>query len=97
MPSRYRSTAVKYASKVTNHSVNYAGRIAEKSIVGLARWAMTDHMNTSQLLANIPKMGFIDTLVMTLGTLLSLLLGAVASGAMVFLMIAFGIPLLLSL
>ncbi len=88
--NRYRT-----ASKIANHSANYAGRIAEKSIVGLARWVMTDHTNTTQLLANIPKMGFIDTMLMTLATLVSLLLGAVASGAMVFLMIAFGIPLLL--
>jgi hypothetical protein len=90
--NRYRT-----ASKIANHTANYAGRIAEKSIVGLARWAMTDHTNTTKLLANIPQMGFVDTLVMTLGTLVFLLLGAVASGVMVFLFIAFGIPMLLSL
>jgi hypothetical protein len=56
---------------------------------------MTDHTNTTQLLANIPKMGFIVTMAMTLVTILSLLLCAVARGVMVFLFIAFGIPLLL--
>ncbi len=83
--------------RTTWKAANYAGRIAEKSIVGLSRWVATDHTNTTQLLANIPKMGFIDTMVMTLVTILSLLLGAVAAGVMVFLFIAFGIPLLLSL
>jgi hypothetical protein len=78
-------------------AAKFAGRMAEESAVGLARWVMTDHTNTTQLLANIPKMGFIDTMVMTLVTIASLLLGAVVAGVMVFLFIAFGIPLLLSL
>ena len=39
-----------------------AGRITEKAITGLGRWATTDHTGTAKLLANLPPMGFIDTL-----------------------------------
>ena len=35
-----------------------AGRIAEKAITGLGRWATTDHTGT----ANLPPMGWVDTL-----------------------------------
>ena len=76
-------------------AAKFAGRIAEKSIVGLARWATTDHTGTAKLLANLPPMGFIDTISIILVTVVTSLLGAVVSGAMLFLLIAYGIPALL--
>ena len=86
--NRYRTHSAWNAAKD-------AGRIAEKSTVGLARWATTDHSGTAKLLANLPPMGFIDTISIVLVTVVTSLLGAVVSGAIFFLLIAFGIPALL--
>ena len=106
MPSRnrYRSTAfaAKNATKFANQSAKYAGHFADsagkyasKAITGLARWATTDHTGTTKLLANLPPVGFIDTIGIVLVTVVTALLGAVSSGAMLFLLIAYGIPALL--
>ena len=43
---------------------------ANKAAVGLARWVTTDYTGTGKLLANLPRMGFIDTLSMIAVTLL---------------------------
>lgn len=87
--NRYRTTGS--AAKITSQSAKYAG----KSVVGLARWATTDHTGTAKLLADAPYMGFINTISMIVVTLLTTLLGAVASAAMFFLLFSFGLPLLL--
>jgi len=70
---------------------------ANKAAVGLARWVTTDHTGTGKLLANLPPMGFIDTLITLLVTAVLSVLGALAlaSAAMLFLLVAVGIPLLL--
>jgi hypothetical protein len=97
MPSnnRYRTatSAAKYASKFANHSAKYAS----KAIIGLARWATTDHTGSAKFLANIPSMGFFNTITMLLAHLLFGMLGAVVSGFLMFLLIAYGIPALLFL
>ena len=72
-----------------------AGRITEKAITRLGRWATTDHTGTAKLLANLPPMGFVNTLTFVLIHILCSILGAVATGLMVYLLIAYGIPLLL--
>ncbi|MBV5322544.1 MAG: hypothetical protein JZU60_01765 [Ilumatobacteraceae bacterium] len=77
-------------------SATYATNAASKAITGLARWVTTDHTGTAKLLANLPPMGFIDTLSMILVTALCSLLGAAASGALLYLLITYGIPALLS-
>ena len=88
MPSkaRYRS-----ASKFANHSAKYASKV----IVGLGRWAMTDHTGSVKYLANLPNMGFIDTITMVLVHLLCTLLGAVLSAILIFLLIGYVLPALL--
>ena len=72
-----------------------AGRITEKAITGLGRWATTDHTGTAKLLANLPPMGFVNTLTFVLIHILFSILGAVATGLMVFALFAYGIPMLL--
>ena len=72
-----------------------AGRIAEKAITGLGRWATTDHTGTAKMLASLPPMGFLNTLTFVLIHILFSILGAVATGFMVFALIAYGIPMLL--
>jgi hypothetical protein len=77
-------------------ATRFAAHTAEKAITGLGRWAITDHTGTAKLLANLPPMGFIDTLMTVAVTVLCSLLGAVVSAALFFVLIAYGIPLLLS-
>jgi len=48
-------------------------------------------------IANLPPMGFIDTLSMIAVTLLCSVLGALVSGVLMFVLVAYGIPALLSL
>jgi putative effector of murein hydrolase len=62
--NRYRTHSAWKAAK-------YAGRMVEKSAVGLARWATTDHTGTAKLLSISPSFGFIDTLSMILVTLVT--------------------------
>ena len=76
-------------------AARFAGRITEKAITGLGRWATTDHTGTAKLLANLPPMGWMDTLLTVVVTVLCSLLGAVVSAALFFVLIAYGIPLLL--
>jgi len=63
---------------MTKRFTTYAN-VANKAAVGLARWVTTDHTGTGKLLANLPPMGFIDTLSMILVTAVCSLLGAVVS------------------
>jgi hypothetical protein len=86
MSSRYPVTAI-----------NFTGKYASKAIVGLARWAITDHTGTAKFLANMPSMGFIDTIKMILMLLLTSLMGAVVSGILFYLLIVYGVPMLLSM
>jgi len=65
--------------------------------LGLARWATTDHTGSAKFLANLPPLGFIDTLSIILVHIVTTILGAIVSGFLMFLLIAFGIPMLLSL
>lgn len=74
-----------------------AGRMAEKAAVGMARWATTDHTGSAKFLGNMPSMGFIDTISMMLVMIVTTILGVVGSGFIVYLLIAYGIPLLLGL
>ena len=85
----------KRTPRSSTHAARCAANAAEKAITGLGRWATTDHTGTAKLLANLPPMGFIDTLMTVAVTVLCSLLGAVVSAALFFVLIAYGIPLLL--
>lgn len=89
MPTR-RHTRWKAAGYVASQSAKYA----EKSVIGLARWATTDRTGSAKLLADAPTMGFINTVSMIVVTILTTLLGAIASATMFFLLFTFGLPLL---
>ena len=87
----------KRTPRSSTQAARFAANAAEKAITGLGRWATTDHTGTAKLLANLPPMGFIDTLKTVAVTVLCSLLGSVVSAALFFVLIAYGIPLLLSL
>ncbi|MDO8713325.1 MAG: hypothetical protein Q7K13_02450 [Polynucleobacter sp.] len=87
----------KRATRSSTKAARFAANATEKAITRLGRWAITDHTGTAKLLANLLPMGFIDTLITVAVTVLCSLLGAAVSAALFFLLIAYGIPLLLSL
>ncbi len=71
-----------------------ASKYASKASLGLARWATTDHTGLTKFLANFPSVGFADTLSIILVHVVLTILGAIASGFMVFVLIAYVIPAL---
>ena len=75
--------------------LNFAGKVVDKSATGLFRWATTDHSGTAQRLLAMPKMGFMDSIRYILFSLFLGIVYAVVMGVSAFLLIAFGIPLLL--
>ena len=91
------SSAATFATHAATQATRYAGKAASKAITGLGRWAVTDHTGATKLLATLPPMGFIDTLSMIVVTALFSLLGAIASAGLVFVLVAFGLPMLFTL
>lgn len=87
----YRRSAknvVSCASKIYRH--------ADRAASTLGRWATTDHSGFSQSMLNMPTMGFIDGCRYILTHFIIAVIGALLSGLVVFMMIAVGIPALLS-
>jgi hypothetical protein len=78
-----------------NNILESTAKVTDKAVTGLFRWATTDHTGISQRLCNMPKMGFLDTLRYILVQLVLSIVAAVVTGALVFIVIAYGIPLLL--
>ena len=64
------------------------GRISGKAVTRLGRSATPDHTGTAKLLASLPPMAFIDTLLTVVVTVLCSLMGALASAALFFVLIA---------
>lgn len=83
--------------RTTKKSAKSAAKYAEKAIVGLGRWATTDHTGTAKFLASMPPLGLVDTLSVALVGIVTTVLGAVASVVLFTLLISFGFPLLLGL
>ena len=71
--------------------------VVEKAAVNLFRWMTTDHTGTSKALANMPNLGVFQTLEYILMQLICGILGAVLSGVIAYVLIAYGIPLLFDL
>lgn len=78
-----------------NNILESVAKVTDKAVTGLFRWATTDHTGISQRLCNMPKMGFFDTLAYILVQFVLSIVAAVVTGALVFIVIAYGIPLLL--
>lgn len=77
----------------TNRALNSAVSITEKTVVGLFRWAATDHVNKQF----IPGTTFLGSLWNILMELFFGIFAAVLTGAIAYVMIAYGIPLLFDL
>jgi hypothetical protein len=87
----YQRSAKNFASganKIYHH--------ADRAASSLGRWATTDHSGFSRSMINMPHMGFIDGCRYILAHLAIALIGSLLYGLMIFMMIAVGIPALLS-
>lgn len=88
--AKRKFTATRFATSAAANAANAAVNVTSKAITAVGRWAVTDHTGASKLLATLPSMGFIDTLSMIVVT-------ALFSSREVFLLVAFGLPMLLTL
>jgi len=77
-------------------AIKFTARTIDKTATGLGRWASTDHTGMSKALANMPSMGFLDTVRYILLHLLITIIVAVLSALWVFLLVAYGVPFLIS-
>jgi len=73
---------------------NSSLRVADKAAAGFARWMTTDHSGLSKAMSDMPEMGFIDSIKYFITQLIFSLLSIVITGAIVYVFIAYGIPLL---
>lgn len=77
-------------------AAKFTGRTTEKAAVNLFRWAATDHTGLSRALENMPEMGFFASLKYILVQFLITMVGVVVAGVWIYVLIAYGIPFLLT-
>lgn len=79
-------------------AANSTLRTADKAAVGLFKWASTDHSGMGRAMSNLPLMGlgFFGSVKYILSSFLFAIAGAVLSGVWVFILIAYGIPFLIT-
>ena len=88
--------------KVTRHtktirsSAKSAYRHLDQAGSSLGKWVVTDHTGLSQSLLNMPTMGFWASCRYILINFLIAIAGAFASGILLFLLITFGLPWLIT-
>ena len=83
------------AKRALNSAARFTARTADKAASGLFRWATTDHSGMGKLLDIMPKMGILDTLGYILSSLFYSVIGTLFGAVLVFIIFAYGIPLLL--
>lgn len=77
-------------------AANFILNTADKAAVGVARMATKDRFGTVRRLAVMPKMGFIDSLKYTAIVLATHLVAGIVCAVLTGLLIAFGMPFLIS-
>lgn len=82
--------------KPTVAAAKFAGKYTSNATVGLARWAATDHTGAAKLVASLPDLGFFNTLSIIFVNVVTMILGAMASGMLLALLITYGITALFS-
>ena len=78
-------------------AARFAGRTTEKAAVGLFRWASTDHSGLSRAIDNMPDMGFLDSVKYVLVHFLIAVAAALVGAVLIFVVVGYGIPFLLTL
>lgn len=92
-----RSQGMRNLRSAGTSMTKFTGRTTDKAAVSLSSWATTDHSGMARALENMPSMGIFGTLRYILMQFLVAVAGAVLTGALVFILIAFGIPLLIAI
>lgn len=75
-------------------AANSTLRATDKAAAGFGRWMITDHSGLSKAMLDMPEMGFIDSISYFITQLIYGLLSIVITSAIVYVGIAYGIPLL---
>lgn len=70
-------------------------KVSGKAAKGLFLWASTDHSGIAERLADMPKMGFLDSLKYIFVQMVISIVITLATALMVFLIVAYAIPYLL--
>jgi hypothetical protein len=81
-------------------AANKTLNVADKAATGLARWVTSDHStqtNHGRTFDHVPSTGFLGSFRYALTQLVIGVLGALLSGIFVFILIAYGIPLLITI
>ena len=76
----------------TTRQLAKAAAVADKVGSRTIRWAVTDSIGIGQRMLKMPPMGLGDTIGYILLQLIVTVLGALATGVLAFLLIAYGIP-----
>ncbi len=79
-------------AKLSRGVIQTIATVSSNAIIGLFRFATTDHTGATQRLANMPKMGFLASLMYILWQFVIAVLGALVVGILAFLLIAYAIP-----
>lgn len=93
--NKNRRNGMRNLRSVGLDGANFAARAAGKSAAGIFRWATTDHSGMTHAMISMPKMGFIASIKYIFFCFCGTVIYAIIVGVLMFLLIAFGIPLLL--
>jgi len=77
---------------LTNRLLSSTASATGKAVGGLARWAATDHINRGRPIQLIPAKNFIGAIGYFFMELIFGILGVVLTGAISYVLIAYGIP-----
>lgn len=94
--AKRHSRAMRNLTSAGRTAARFTGRAAEKTAVGLFRWATTDHSGLGRALDRMPDMGFLDSMKYILVHILIAIVAAIVGGIWIFVLIGYGIPFLLT-
>ena len=90
-----RRSATRNGLKIAASIGKASYRTTGKVIDHLIWWSTTDHLGIGRSLSQMPRRGFIDSLVYLAWTLFAGLVGALVAGITASLLIVYGIPLVI--
>jgi len=99
MARQYRKSnaqGIRNLQSAGRSAAKFAGRTTEKSAAALSSWATTDHTGIGKSLLDMPpSMGFVDSSTYIFTQFLTSIIITVVGAVLVFLLIAYGFPVLL--
>ncbi len=95
MRRRRRTSYRRTLKNITSAATTAYGHL-DRAATAIGRWIVTDHTGFIQAMSDMPKMGFKDSCYYIIVQFLIMVAGVFLHGVLIFVMIAFGIPALLS-